>query len=153
MAIALKLRKYLAENGVAYEILSHKHTSSSMSTAKSAHIEGKNLAKSVILEDAEGYLMAIIPATEHLQLRKVNHVLHRHMGIAKESELKALFSDCEWGAIPAIGKAYSIESIVDNKLVGCSDIYIEAGDHEELVHLKGTSFNRLTKHSQHAAIS
>jgi len=152
MAIALTLRKYLAENGVAYDTLSHSHTSSSMNTAQSAHISGKNLAKSVILEDEKGYLMAVIPATEHVKFRKVNHALNRHLGLAVESELKDLFSDCELGAIPVVGKAYSMESIVDNKLTDCSDIYFEAGDHEELVHLKGTSFRRLMKDSQHAAI-
>lgn len=44
MAIGLTLRKYLAENGVAYDILPHSHTSSSMATAQAAHISGKNLA-------------------------------------------------------------------------------------------------------------
>ena len=152
MAIALTLRKYLAENGIAYDVLSHNHTTSSMNTAQSAHISGKNLAKSVILEDDNGYLMAIIPANEHVKFRKVNHALNRHLGMATESELKDLFSDCEVGAIPAVGKAYSMESIIDDKLTDCSDIYLEAGDHEELVHLKGASFRRLMKHSQHAVI-
>lgn len=152
MAIALTLRKYLAENGIAYDILSHSHTSSSMNSAQSAHISGKNLAKSVILEDENGYLMAVIPANEHVKFRKVNHALNRHLGMATESELKDLFSDCELGAIPALGKAYSMESIVDDKLEDCSDIYFEAGNHEELIHLKGASFRRLMRDSQHAAI-
>lgn len=152
MAIGLTLRKYLAENGVAYDILPHSHTSSSMNTAQSAHISGKNLAKSVILEDERGYLMAVIPATKHVQFGKVNHALNRRLGMATESELGPLFSDCELGAIPAVGGAYSMESVVDNSLSDCSDIYFEAGNHEELVHMKGSSFRRLMKNSQHAAI-
>lgn len=152
MAIALTLRKYLEDNDVAYNILSHPHTNSSMNTAQSAHISGKKLAKSVILEDDNGYLMAVIPATEHVQFRKVNHALNRHMGMATEPELKSLFSDCELGAIPALAQAYSMDSIVDEKLADCSDIYFEAGDHEELVHIKGGSFRKLMKHSQHANI-
>lgn len=153
MAIGLTLRKYLAENGVAYDVLPHTHTSSSMNTAQSAHISGKNLAKSVILEDDKGYLMAVVPATEHVKFRKVNHALNRHLGMATEPELETLFSDCELGAIPAVSNAYSMESIVDDKLANCSDIYFEAGNHEDLIHMKGSSFRRLTKHSRHAAIS
>lgn len=152
MAIAQTLRKYLAENGVAYDVLPHHHTNSSMNSAHSAHIPAENLAKPVILEDDNGYLMAVIPATEHVKIRKVNQAMKRHMGIAKEPELKSLFSDCEWGAIPPIGNAYSMDSIVDKKLEDCSDIYLEAGDHEELIHIKGTSFRRLMKHSHHANI-
>jgi Ala-tRNA(Pro) deacylase len=152
MAMALTLRKYLAENDVAYDIIPHTHTNSSMNTAQSAHVSGKNLAKSVILEDDDGYLMAVIPATEHVKFRKVNHALNRHMGMATESELGSLFSDCELGAIPAVGDAYSMESIVDDKFADCSDIYLEAGDHEKLVHITGNSFRKLMKHSQHATI-
>ena len=152
MAIGLTLRKYLADNGIAYDILSHPHTSSSMNTAQSAHISGKNLAKSVILEDNDGYVMAVIPANEHLKFRKVNHLLHRKMGMATELELKTLFTDCELGAIPAVGSAYSMDSIIDDRLADCADIYFEAGDHEELIHMKGSSYRKLMKNSQYAAI-
>jgi len=152
MAIALTLRKYLAENGVAYDVLPHHHTTSSMESAQSAHIAGENLAKSVILEDDDGYMMAVVPATEHVKIRKVNHAVNRRMGLATESELGFLFSDCELGAIPPMGKAYSMDSIIDEKLENCSDIYLEAGDHEGLVHIDGRSFRRLTKNAQHAKI-
>lgn len=152
MAIAQTLQKYLTENGVDYDTLSHPYTSSSMKTAQSAHISGKNLAKSVILEDDIGYLMAVIPATEHVKFRKINHALHRHLGMEIESELKSLFSDCEIGAIPAVGSAYSIDTVVDDKLADCLDIYIEGGDHEKLIHMKGSSFRKLMKDSKHAVI-
>lgn len=153
MAIGLTLRKYLAENGVAYDVLPHHHTSSSMNSAQSAHISGKNLAKSVILEDDDGYLMAVIPATKHVKFQKVNQVLNRKLGLATESELEPLFSDCELGAIPAVGKAYSMDSIVDDKLADCSEIYFEAGSHKELIHMKGNSYRQLMKDSKHAVIS
>lgn len=152
MAMALTLQKYLADHGIAYDLLPHTYTTTSMNTAHTSHISGENLAKSVILEDDAGYLMAVIPATEHIKFRKVNHALKRHMGMAIEPELESLFFDCDLGAIPAVGDAYFMESIVDSKLDNCADIYIESGDHEELVHLKGTDFQRLMKNSQHINI-
>jgi len=152
MAIGITLQKYLADNGVAYDILSHPHTFSSMNTAESAHISGKNLAKSVIIEDSDGYVMAVIPANQHLKFRKVNHALNRKMGMATEAELETLFNDCELGAIPAVGSAFSMDSIIDDQLADCTDIYFEAGDHEELIHMKGSSYRKLMKNSQYAAI-
>lgn len=152
MAIGITLQKYLADNGVAYDILSHPHTFSSMNTAESAHISGKNLAKSVIIEDGDGYVMAVIPANQHLKFRKVNHALNRKMGMATEAELETLFNDCELGAIPAVGSAFSMDSIIDDQLADCTDIYFEAGDHEELIHMKGSSYRKLMKNSQYAAI-
>lgn len=50
---------------------------------------------------------------------------------------------------PAVGNAYSIESIVDDKLTDCTYIYFEAGNHEDLIHMKGSSFRRLIRHSEH----
>ena len=152
MAIAQSLQKYLAENGVAYETVHHTHTNSSMNSAYSAHIPGNLLAKSVILKDDNGYMMAVVPATEHVKTRKVNHALKRHFGIATEPELESLFTDCELGAIPAVAEPYSMEAVIDHKLDDCPDIYLEGGDHEELVHIKGAAYRRLMKHSQHENI-
>ncbi len=152
MAIALTLQRYLAQKGIAYDTLHHKYTSTSINTASTAHVPAEKLAKPVILEDEDGYLMAVIPATRHVKIGKINHVLDRNMGLATESELEKLFSDCDLGAIPPIGEAYGIDSIVDESLTDFPDVYFEAGDHEDLIHLKGTSFRKLMKNAQHAAI-
>ena len=97
--------------------------------------------------------MAVVPANQHVKIGKVNQLLGRHMGLATEPELQDLFSDCELGAIPAIGEAYGIVTIVDDSLTSCSDVYIDAGDHEDFVHLKGVSFRKLMQHAEHASIS
>lgn len=153
MSMALTLRKYLADQGVAYDVVSHPHTASSMDTAVAAHIPAESVAKSVIVEDESGYLMAVIPANHHLKIGRLNNLLQRRMGLATESELEQLFSDCALGAIPAVGQAYGIQTVVDDSLRDCHDIYFEAGNHEELIHMRGTSFRRLMKNSQHAVIS
>jgi Ala-tRNA(Pro) deacylase len=152
MTMSPTLCKYLAQHGIAYDHVSHRHTSTSMDTASTTKIPGGKLAKPVILEDYEGYVMAVIPANNHVKIGKLNHVLGRHLGLATEPELGDLFSDCEPGAVPPIGEAYGIDTIVDDKLTKCSDVYLEAGDHEDLLHLKGPSFRKLMKHSKHASI-
>lgn len=150
MAMSPTLQRFLSQHAVAYEVLSHAHTSTSLNSASAAHVPGNKLAKSVILEDEDGYLMAVIPATEHLKIGKLNQTLHRRMGLATEMELHDLFADCDIGAIPPVGLAYGVETIVDDSLMECSDIYFEAGDHTELIHVKGGSFRKLMQDSQHA---
>ena len=66
--------------------------------------------------------------------------------------LESLFTDCELGVIPAVAQAYSIEAVIDQQFDDCTDIYLEGGDHEELIHIKGAAYRRLMKHSQHANI-
>lgn len=153
MTMSLTLRKYLAQQGISYDVVPHRHTMTSMDTVSTARIPGSKLAKPVILEDERGYIMAVVPANHHVKIGKLNRVLGRHMGLATEPELKDLFTDCEPGAIPPVGEAYGIDTIVDDSLTRCEDVYLEAGDHRDLLHLKGNSFRKLMKHAQHASIS
>jgi Ala-tRNA(Pro) deacylase len=46
-----------------------------------------------------------------------------------------------------------METILDNRLVGLSEVYFEAGDHEDLVRVDGETFVRLLKEAQHGDIS
>ncbi|MDZ7804568.1 YbaK/EbsC family protein [Thiohalophilus sp.] len=152
MAIALTLQTYLAHKGIAYDLLPHRHTDTSVNSANSAHIPPDRLAKSVILEDENGYVMAVIPANRHVRIGRLNQVLNRRMGLATEAELSPLFNDCDPGALPPLGDAYGIATVVDESLEECPEVYLEAGDHEDLIHLKGTAFRRLMRGSQHARI-
>ena len=58
-----------------------------------------------------------------------------------EEELKALFKDCETGAVPALSNAYGLKVIWDDQLKHASDIYIEAGDHaaDRRAHAEGAT--------------
>ena len=153
MAISITLQEYLDEKGVDYEILKHPYTYSSMDTAASAHVPGSKLAKSVVLEDSKGFLMAIVPTTHHVEIAQLSHQLNRPLELATESELSELFTDCDVGAIPPIGEAYGMEMLVDESLTRGSDVYFEAGDHTCLVHVTGEDFKQLMCNAEIGAIS
>lgn len=149
MAIASTIEEFLKSHGVAYDLIRHPRSVSSMRTAQVAHIPGDQLAKSVLLEDEDGYLLAIIPSTHRIDLGKLHHQLNRRMGLAIEKEVTELFSDCDPGAIPAIGAAYRIDTIIDESLLQQADVYFEAGDHEALVHVKGPAFGAMMTGAAH----
>ncbi len=147
MGMATSLRDYLQEMDVDYELLHHSHTSTSMMSAEESHIPGDQLAKGVILGDEEGYVMAIVPSTHRIELGRISEQLHRRLGLASEDEISALFQDCDLGAIPPLGQPYGLEMIVDEGLSKCPDIYFEAGDHTDLVHVSGHVFHDMMDHS------
>lgn len=152
MDIAPTLVRQLARHGISYDIIPHHFSDSSLNVAHSAHIPAHKMVKPVILEDEAGYVMALIPATEHVKIRELNMHLKREMGLATEEEIRHLFADCEPGAIPPIGDAYGMEMVVDDELELCDDVYIEAGNHTDLLHLSGKSFRKLMANCQHAPI-
>ncbi len=143
MAIASTVSGYLAEHDVAYDVLTHPHTATSGETAEASHVPGTCLAKSVILEDDLGYLMAVLPSNRQVNLGELHRQLNRNLGLATESELGRLFRDCEPGALPAMGPAYGMETIVDDLLAEQPEIYFEAGDHEQLIHVSAEVFEVL----------
>ena len=55
------------------------------------------------------------------------------LGLATEDEPARLFPDCERGAIPPVGAAYGIDSIVDEAVLSGPQVYLEAGDQAHLL--------------------
>jgi Ala-tRNA(Pro) deacylase len=78
-----------------------------------------------------------------VDLGAVHRQLNRRLGLATDRELTDLFKDCEPGAIPPLGRAYGLETILDESLNGWQDVYFEGGDHVALVHVTGEDFLRL----------
>jgi len=143
MSIATTVSKYLAEYDVPYDVMSHTHTVSSAESAAVAHVPGDRLAKSVVLEDDQGYLMVVLPANRRVDLSELQRQLKRNLELANEYELSNLFRDCEIGALPAIGPAYGLETLVDDTIAEQPEIYFEAGDHEQLIHVSSEVFETL----------
>jgi Ala-tRNA(Pro) deacylase len=153
MAIAPRLKWYLDACGVAYEVLPHPRSGTSIETAKRARVPAHSLAKAVLLEDERGYVMAIVPASHRLEVRRVGDELQRHLELATEGEIESLFGDCDRGALPPVGEPYHIATVYDDALAGHSEIWFEAGDHEDVVHMKGEAFLRLLEGSRHGRFS
>jgi Ala-tRNA(Pro) deacylase len=153
MAIATTLKSYLDKRGVEYDTVEHTHTDTAMDSAKSAHVPPFQMAKAVVLEDEDGYIVSVLPSNNRLNLGWVCEELNRDLKLATEPELGKLFKDCDTGAIPALSDAYGLKVIWDDQLKHASDVYIEAGDHEHLIHLRGEDFKQLMESLPHSIIS
>jgi Ala-tRNA(Pro) deacylase len=153
MAIANTLKSYLEDHHVEYDVVNHGRSDTALEAAHSAHVPSHQVAKAVVLEDSEGYVVSVLPSTNRLDLEWVNETLGRDLEMAREDELPALFQDCELGAVPALSEAYGLDVVWDDQLKSASDIYIEAGDHRNLVHIQGESFRKLMEKLPHSVIS
>ena len=56
-------------------------------------------------------------------------------------------------ALPALGAAYGIPTIIDQELDAQPEIYFEAGDHEHMVHMTQAEFSRATSELRRAHFS
>ncbi|MGD8345892.1 MAG: YbaK/EbsC family protein [Lysobacterales bacterium] len=153
MAIAMTLKSYLENHHIEFDSVEHSHTETTVDAARSAHVPPHLVAKAVVLKDNAGFLVAVLPSNNRLNIAWVNEELERNLELATEDELAALFKDCETGAVPALSNAYGLKVIWDDQLKHASDIYIEAGDHEHLIHLPGDDFRKLMAKLPHSVIS
>ena len=154
MPISTRLVSYLNERLERYEVCEHAHTDTSAQTARCAHVPPRHLAKSVILEDENGCVMAVVPADQRVHIGELARLLGRHdLHLSDEARVKTLFRDCAPGAVPALGMAWGMETIVDQTLATAPEVYIEAGDHEQLIKLTREDFKALTREARHAQFS
>lgn len=151
MAIASTIHDYMVRQGLRYDVVGHPHSHSSMETAQLAHIPGSRLAKSVVLEDDQGYLLAVLPSTQHVRLGLLSKELNRKLRLATEEELGSLFADCERGAIPPLGQLYGMWTVMDDSLANQPEIYFEAGDHEKLIRMSHDEFMMMMDGVGHAS--
>ena len=153
MSIAPTLQKYLAAENIQYEEILHELSMSSARTAEACHISGDRLAKGIVLRRDGEYMLAVVPASHHLRLSELRTKLGDNVDMADETEINQLFCDCAHGAVPAVGKCYGLDVIVDDSIEAQPEIYMEAGDHQTLLHLTHAQFARLTANAPHGRFS
>lgn len=88
-----------------------------------------------------------------MQLGKLRKHFNRYIVLASEQDLYDLFEDCTIGAVPPLGDAYGVDVIFDNSLYEREDVYFEAGDHTDLIHVSGVDFRDLLCTARHGEIS
>lgn len=143
MAVAETVHRFMVQHSIDYDLVPHPHTGSSHETAEASHINEDHIAKAVIVKDDAGYAMVVVPASNWVEMKHLRKELNRDLHLAEEDEFGKLFPDCEVGAVPPLGPAYNIETFMDQALVSLANVYFEAGDHKELIHVSGDAFQTL----------
>ena len=140
MAIAPTFQKYLAAKDVAYDVVAHEPTKSSIRTAEACRVSGDCVAKAVVLRDEYP------PGDLRMQLGL-------DVDLAAEYEIEELFEDCAPGAVPPVGESYGLDMVVDDSIEEQPEVYLEAGDHATLVHMSHVQFACLTATARHGCFS
>jgi len=153
MSIAPTLQKHLAAENIQYDVIPHEPTMSSTRTAEACHISGDRLAKGIVLRRDGGYMLAVLPASHHIRLSDLRTQVGDDVDMAKEGEIDHLFRDCAHGAVPPVGKCYGLNFIIDDAIEAQPEVYMEAGDHETLLHMSHAQFARLTANALHGRFS
>jgi len=141
-----KLKNFLDEHKVKYVSVKHSKAFTAQEIAASAHIPGKELAKTVIIEVDGKMAMAVIPASYHVDFKLFEKESGaERVSLATEESFKEMFPDCEPGAMPPFGNLYDMDVYVAKTLTDDEKIFFNAGNHTELIKLSYGDYQNLVK--------
>lgn len=148
-----RLRQYLETNHIRYVTLNHSPAFTAQEIAASAHVPGRELAKTVMVKLDGRIAMVVLSAPDKVSARRLREVTGaREVELASEREFADLFPRCEVGAMPPFGNLWDLEVYADAHLREDEFITFNAGTHTELMKLAYADFERLV-HPRVADIS
>lgn len=140
------LKSFLDENAVKYVTIRHSPAYTASEIAQSAHIPGRELAKTVMVKVGGDLAMVVLPASQRVDTAKVSLAAGgADVVLAKEEEFRARFPGCELGAMPPFGNLYGMKVFLSPRLREDEEIAFNAGSHTELIRLKFADFERLAQ--------
>lgn len=141
MSVPQRIAEYLESQHVPFERLSHPQAFAAQEVAYSLHISGKQLAKAVVLKADDNPVMVVLPASHRLSIKDLRGLLDVHrLEMTSETELAAIFPDCELGAIPPFGNLYGMAVWVDQACSDSEEIVFCAGSHIDCLRMKYSDY-------------
>ena len=126
--------------------ISHSPAFTAQEIAASAHIPGKELAKTVMVKLDGTMAMAVLPASLAVDFDLLKAAAGaKKAELAGEAEFLDLFPECEAGAMPPFGNLYDMAVYADEGLAEDEQIAFNAGSHKELVRLAYADFARVVE--------
>ena len=131
------LRQALERAGCEYDVLDHRRTETARDEAKAVGVPPEEVAKTVVLISDDRYVRTVLPASEQLDVHKVQQLLgDKHARLASEAELVLAYPMYELGAVPPFGVPAGDRVLVDRRLAQRDTVVLEAGSHSESLRLK-----------------
>jgi len=143
---ATKLKEFLDAHGVKYVTIRHSVAYTAQEVAASAHIRGKEMAKTVVVKLDGSLAMAVVPAALKVDVRRLKEATGaKKAEIAAEEDFRGAFPECDLGAMPPFGNLYGVAVYVDPQLAEDEEIAFNACSHTELMRLPYKDFQKLVQ--------
>jgi Ala-tRNA(Pro) deacylase len=141
-----EVEEFLREKNVKYRTVHHSQAFSSHEIAQAAHVPGRRLAKVTMVKVDGSLAMAVLPASEMVDVKALGKVLGgRKVAIAAEEDFADRFPGCEVGAMPPFGNLWGMPVYVSDGFTTTDAIAFEAGSHRELLEMPYGDFIRLVE--------
>jgi prolyl-tRNA editing enzyme YbaK/EbsC (Cys-tRNA(Pro) deacylase) len=126
-------------------VLPHARTETAAAEAEALGVDPEEVAKTIVLSTPSGYVRAVVPASERIDLRKVREHVEggKRVHLASEEDLQRDFADFELGAVPPFGGTGD-RVLLDSRLAKRETVVLEAGSHEQSVRVGTADLIQIT---------
>ena len=138
------LTELLDREGIKYITIQHSRAYTAQEVAATAHVSGKEMAKTVVTKLDGKPALVVLPARERVNFDQIRANTGAHdVELATEQEFATLFPGCELGAMPPFGNLYGLDTYVTKSLAEDDEIAFNSGTHTELIRMPYRDFERV----------
>ena len=133
----MNVSDFLANRNIPFETIEHAPTYTAQTLARTVHVAGEEVAKTVLLAVDDQFILAVLPATHNVDLLRVaTFFAATRADLADEKECGRRFADCELGAVPPFGSKYGVRTLVDTSLLEDEYIVFEGNTHHDAIRMR-----------------
>lgn len=153
MHLSERVRTHLERLHAPYAVVPHPRTGTLGEAAEASHIDPESMIRAVLLQDEQGLLLTVLPATHLIDFQILRERLRRNLKPAAPDLIAATFPDCEAGCVPPLGAPYGLTAVIDEGLARSGHVHFEAGFRDSLIRMQGYDFRSLHTDSLHAPVA
>jgi Ala-tRNA(Pro) deacylase len=129
--------RLVQERAVDFEVIVHRRTETASDEADAIGAQAAEVGKTVVLVGDHGFVRAVIPASERLDLHKLRPLVGcgHDVRLATEEEIADAYPMFELGAVPPFGGPSGDAAVVDHRLALLDMLVVEAGSHDRSLRL------------------
>jgi prolyl-tRNA editing enzyme YbaK/EbsC (Cys-tRNA(Pro) deacylase) len=147
--------KFLDQNKIKYELISHKTVYTAHDKAATLKVKPEIVGKTLVLRiDGRDFVLALIGANRNLDKAKFKKILNnwrkkkkekavKNIDFASERIIKEKFKPAKVGAIPPFGFFWKIPTFIDKALFSKSKIIVNIGEYDCSIKISPKIFKKL----------
>jgi Ala-tRNA(Pro) deacylase len=133
----------LDELGIAYRLMHHAPTLTSLDAARERGVDASLGAKSLVVKSKDGFALFVVPGDALLDWGAVKGAGFRKPRLADDDELLAA-TGLTKGSVPPFGNLFGLPVFVDHEVTEKPLVQFNAGSLTDSVEIEGAALQRAT---------
>ncbi len=130
--IPTMIEAHLRQKHQGFEHHVHPEAMSAQALAATEHVSGRRVAKPVVIRMAGDLALAVVAASERLNLAALEEATGLEVELVSEAEFAPRFEPCERGSEPPFA-LFGVPIFMDSKLEDEPVLLMPAGSHQDAV--------------------